>query len=85
VTGQRSSFDDDLTGRHNLANPARTNACVRRRWRSSKNRASRRRPAGLPDHLIYKQPLDGVADREVSQTLTESEEVLTSRLWTRAV
>jgi hypothetical protein len=41
--------------------------------------------AGLPDHLIYKQRVDEVADREVSQTLTESEAVLTSRLWTRAV
>jgi hypothetical protein len=40
---------------------------------------------GLPDHLIYEQPLDGVADGKAPPTLPEPEEVLTSRLWTQAM
>lgn len=41
--------------------------------------------AGLPDHLIYEHPLDEVSDDKTRKTLAEPEEVLTSRLWLRAI
>jgi hypothetical protein len=41
--------------------------------------------AGLPDHLIYEHPLDGVSDGEVQKTLAEPEEVLTAGLWISAI
>jgi hypothetical protein len=41
--------------------------------------------AGLPAHLIYEEPRDEVSDGKAEKTLAEPEEVLTSRLWTRAI
>jgi len=41
--------------------------------------------AGLPDRLIYEHLPDGASDGEPQRTLTEPGEVLTSRLWVRAI
>lgn len=43
------------------------------------------RLAGLPDHLIYDQPLDGASDGEAHETPAEPEPVVTARLWESAM
>ncbi|GAA2600563.1 hypothetical protein GCM10010399_34210 [Dactylosporangium fulvum] len=41
--------------------------------------------AGLPDHLIYEQPLDGTTSGKAQKTLAEPEHVRIAQLWTPAV